>query len=90
MRCRCRLQKHVPEWRSFVRETARHFKGRIPVYEIWNEENQPGFWSNPDAGSCVQVLRAAYEEIKAIDGAAVAFAFPRLRSFSRAIPSFRC
>ena len=64
------VQDHVAEWRSFVRATAAHFKGRIPVYEIWNEENHPGFWKNPNAEDYVPVLRAAYEEIKAVDPSA--------------------
>ena len=44
------VQNHVAEWRSFVRETTTHFKGRIPVYEIWNEENHPGFYA--ERNSC--------------------------------------
>lgn len=60
------VQEHLPEWRAFARATAEHFKGRIPVYEIWNEENHPGFWKDPDAADYVPVLKAAYEEIKAV------------------------
>ena len=54
-------------WRAFVREAALHFKGRFSAIEIWNEENHPVFWLNPDAAAYVPVLRAAYEEIKAVD-----------------------
>ncbi len=54
-------------WRAFVREAALHFKGRFSAIEIWNEENHPSFWLNPDAAAYVSVLRAAYEEIKAVD-----------------------
>ena len=68
------VQDHLDAWRAFVRETALHFKGRISVYEIWNEENHPGFWPNPNAADYVPVLRAAYEEIKSVDpGARVCF-----------------
>jgi len=63
-------QDHLGDWRAFVRETARHFKGRIPVYEIWNEENHPGFWPNPNAADYTPVLKAAYEEVKAVDPSA--------------------
>ena len=49
------------DWRAFVRETARHFKGRMSAIEVWNEENHPSFWLNPDAAAYVPVLRAAYE-----------------------------
>ena len=54
-------------WRAFVRETARHFKGRFSAIEVWNEENHPAFWLNPDAAAYARLLRAAYEEIKAVD-----------------------
>ena len=54
-------------WRAFVREAALHFKGRFSAIEIWNEENHPAFWLNPDAAAYVLVLKAAYEEIKAVD-----------------------
>ncbi len=64
------VQEHIPEWRAFVCETVRHFKGRIFVYEIWNEENHAGFWPNPNAADYVPVLRAAFEEIKAADPSA--------------------
>lgn len=54
-------------WRAFVRETTRHFKGRLSAIEVWNEENHPAFWLNPDAAAYVALLRAAYEEIKTVD-----------------------
>lgn len=61
------LHEHLDEWRFFVREMARHFKGRISVFEIWNEENISAFWHNPDPLHYAQVLKAAHEEIKAVD-----------------------
>ena len=64
------LGDHLPEWRAFVREAATRYKGKIPVWEIWNEENIGSFWPNPNAADYVPALRAAYEEIKAADPAA--------------------
>ncbi len=64
------LGDHLPEWRAFVRAAAAHFAGRIPVWEIWNEENIGSFWPNPNAADYVPALRAAYKEIKAADPAA--------------------
>ena len=61
------VYEHLDAWRSFVRETARHFRNRIPVYEIWNEENIDFFWKHPDPVKYAEVLKAAYEEIKAIN-----------------------
>ncbi len=65
------VTEHLDEWRAFVRAAATHFKGRIPVYEIWNEENHPGFWPNPNPADYVSALRAAFEEIKAADPSAL-------------------
>lgn len=31
-------------WANFVRALAKHFKGRVTHYEIWNEANGSGFW----------------------------------------------
>jgi len=68
------VNAHLDEWRKFVRETARHFRGRIPVYEIWNEENADSFWKDPDPAKYAVALKAAYEEVKAVDPSArVAF-----------------
>jgi len=61
------VNDHIDEWRTFVRETARHFKDRLPAYEIWNEENIEAFWKEPDPVKYTEVLRAAYEEIKSVD-----------------------
>ena len=64
------VTEHLPEWRAFVRETATHFKGRISVYEIWNEENIGAFWPSPNAADYAVALRAAYGEIKATNPSA--------------------
>ena len=61
---------HEGEWAEFVRETARHFKGRIPVYEVCNEPNLHSFWNNPNPGNYLAALRTAYRSIKAEDPSA--------------------
>jgi hypothetical protein len=33
-------------WLNFTKALAKHFKGRVQVYEIWNEPNHPLFWVN--------------------------------------------
>ena len=61
------VNEHLTEWRAFIRESARHFKGRIPVVEIWNEANISAFWKDPNPEKYAEVLKVAYEEVKAVD-----------------------
>jgi hypothetical protein len=40
----------------------------VSAYEIWNEEDEPRWWTGaPDPGGYAQLLRAAYPAIKAAD-----------------------
>ena len=56
--------RHEGEWTAFVRETARHFRGRIPVYEVCNEPNLHSFWNNPNPVNYLAALKTAYRAIK--------------------------
>jgi hypothetical protein len=57
----------------FARWAARHFRGRVAAWEIWNEPNDPAFWSG-SVRRYVRLLRAAYPAIKKGDpNAAVVF-----------------
>lgn len=56
--------QHIDEYASFVSATVSHYGMRIPVIEIWNEQNIPGFWRDPDPKRYVQLLRAAYKAAK--------------------------
>ena len=38
------LPENIPFFLNYVEETVRHFKGRIDVWEIWNEPNFYKFW----------------------------------------------
>jgi len=59
---------------TFLREMAAHFKGRVQAYEIWNEQNLYYEWGGLggklNAGKYVQLLKAAYQAIKAVDPSA--------------------
>jgi outer membrane protein assembly factor BamB len=51
----------------FAYETAKHFKGRIEAWELWNEPNI-GFWKpEPNARDYALLLKAVYPEIKRAD-----------------------
>lgn len=47
----------------YCERVARRYRGRVPVWEVWNEPNSPDFWgSTPEC--YVKLLRAAYEGVK--------------------------
>ncbi|SKA41628.1 hypothetical protein SAMN04488128_105483 [Chitinophaga eiseniae] len=61
------LYNHLPEWRAFVRTVVSRYHSHTKYWEIWNEQDG-GFWKpNPNAAQYVPLLKASYEEIKAID-----------------------
>ena len=37
--------RDLAAWERFVRDTARAYRGRPVTWDIWNEPNDPGFWS---------------------------------------------
>gem|GEM_PF-1312122 len=63
------LYNHLPEWRAFVNACVTRYHNVSKVWEIWNEPDG-GFWKpTPNAAQYVPLLKAAYEEIKAVDTA---------------------
>ena len=63
----------LDEWGDYVEEIAVGGRGFVEAYEIGNEPNVVRFWGGapPDPGQYVQVLRVAYERIKAVDPDAI-------------------
>src|SRR4051812_39648257 len=56
---------------DFMRRLAAHFRGRVSAYEVWNEPNDPAFWSGKATpGEYAPLLRAAYDGVKSADSAA--------------------
>lgn len=37
--------RDMNDWRDYIRSVATRYKGRIRDYEIWNEVNEPGFFT---------------------------------------------
>lgn len=57
--------KHAEAYAAFVGEMVRHYGSRVPVVEIWNEENVAAFWGGtPDPTNYVAMLRATYKAVK--------------------------
>lgn len=58
-------------WRNYVRTVVSRYRGRVPAWEIWNEENIHAFWQPaPDYTAYVNLLAAASQEIRAADPSA--------------------
>ncbi|HEU5064633.1 MAG TPA: cellulase family glycosylhydrolase [Gaiellaceae bacterium] len=58
--------RRVSDFARFARWAARHFRGRVAAWEIWNEPNLASFWKG-SVRRYVRLLRAAYPAIKAGD-----------------------
>jgi polysaccharide biosynthesis protein PslG len=56
------------DWRSIVARTVTHFAGRIDAYEVWNEPNQVGTFSDYQEADPIvrywQLVRIAHQEIR--------------------------
>jgi len=56
------------DYARFVGELARRLGSRVSAYEIWNEEDNGGWWTGaPDPGAYAELLQAAYPAIKAAE-----------------------
>jgi hypothetical protein len=71
---------HGPDWAGsppgnldhfavFLSAMASRYRGRIHAYQVWNEPNLAREWGNkaPNAAEYTQMLRKAYQVIKAAD-----------------------
>lgn len=61
------------DYADFVSAMAARYRGRVQAYEIWNEQNLYYEWGREplDANRYVQLLKLAYQAIKAQDANAV-------------------
>jgi hypothetical protein len=58
--------RDMEDWRTFVRTVATRYKGRIHVYEIWNEPNRPQSWVS-DVDTMIVMTREARKILKEVD-----------------------
>lgn len=61
------VPRSVAEWRSFVAESARRYRGRVKAWGVWNEPNLASFWAGTRAQYVDVLLRPAAEEIRKAD-----------------------
>ena len=76
---------------TFLAALADRYKGRIAAYQIWNEPNLAREWGDtpPDPHVYTQLLKAAYQAIKAVDPRAYVISAglaPTTRSDAIAMP----
>jgi hypothetical protein len=68
--------EHTPpanpdDYAAFIGALAHRWAGHVSAYEIWNEEDEPRWWTGgPDPGAYAQLLKAVYPSIKAVDPSA--------------------
>jgi hypothetical protein len=54
------------DYAAFVNYLANAFHGRVSAWEVWNEEDNTGWWSGTPA-QYVGLLKAAYPAVKSVD-----------------------
>lgn len=61
--------EHLDAWGDYVKRVVTRYGTRLPVLEVWNEQNISMFWKNPSAANYLALLRRTYEVVKAHDPA---------------------
>lgn len=57
---------NIEDWRVYVRTVATRYKGRVQLYEVWNEPNSSMFFTG-SISQLVTLVREAYTILKSID-----------------------
>ena len=58
--------KDLADWTRYIQTVAKRYKGRIQYYEVWNEPNDPTFYSGTVA-QIAALTKAASAALKAVD-----------------------
>lgn len=77
--------KDFAAYGRFVHEVAKHFKGRVRYYQVWNEPNLTEEWGGKpvDPKAYVELLKVAYAEIKRADPDAYVLSAPLAQTTER-------
>ena len=57
---------NLADWTHYIQTVARRYTGRIKYYEVWNEPNDPNFYSGTVA-RLAELTQAASAALKAVD-----------------------
>ena len=63
----CRSGADLDAWEEYARRVVMRYGRRLPVVEVWNEENADGFWNVSNPTNYMALLRRTYETVKGID-----------------------
>jgi Ricin-type beta-trefoil lectin domain-like/Glycosyl hydrolases family 39/Carbohydrate binding domain len=58
--------RNIQDWRDYVSTVATRYRGRIKFYEIWNEPNDPTFYSG-SVQKMVELTNEAAAVLKSVD-----------------------
>jgi hypothetical protein len=61
---------NMAAWEAFVYATVSRYRGRITLWEIWNEPDHPYFWRGTPK-QYAELLARAYTQVKRADSSAV-------------------
>lgn len=77
--------RDISDYGGYVGEVAKHFKGHIQQYQIWNEPNLAAEWGNlpPNPAAYAALLKVASEGIRAADPDAVILSGPLAQTTER-------
>ena len=59
--------QHLNRWETYVRTLVERYHTRLPVWEVWNEQNLDGFWKKPSMDDYLPLLKKTYETVKSVD-----------------------
>ena len=59
--------EHLDAWEEYVRRIVARYGSRLPVVEVWNEENYAQFWRDPNPTNYIALLRRTYETAKKVN-----------------------
>jgi len=59
--------QHVDLWLRYVSNTVSRYQEKIPIWEVWNEQDINQFWKDPNPTNYLALLKPTYEMIKAIN-----------------------
>ena len=54
-------------WNNYVRQVVTRYKDKVRYWQIWNEPQDPNYFSSADPGQYARLLTASYDTIKSID-----------------------